>query len=350
MVAAKRLRPKIPLGMTGRFVARARSEGIEIAREPVSELPKKNRTTKVVAAAAAVVLTAGLLVIRNTHSSPWVRNHLSAAVDQTAVTPSQVVLPTAPTPNPSSQQQLATAQKEIASMGAMVKAQRRQLESLNNAKDSLSARLTDAEQQNARFKSEGAQREARITQLQSELEQSRADKNASDVAMAVQETELRELRKKAADQEQLLRQQEEFARSGDDVRQLVVARNLHIIDVHDRDGNGQSQRAFGRIFYTEGKSLIFYAYDLADPRKVDAKVSFYVWGGRLGADKPVRNLGIFHNDDAKDGRWVLTFDDPHVLTQIDSVFVTVESARKPVNAPEGRRILFAFLGDKPNHP
>ncbi|MGA7794075.1 MAG: hypothetical protein WCA19_13635 [Candidatus Acidiferrales bacterium] len=235
-------------------------------------------------------------------------------------------------------------------MGAMVKAQRRQLESFNNAKDSLSARLTDAEEQNARFKSEGSQREARITQLQSELEQSRADKNASDVAVAVQEAELRELRKKAADQEQLLRQQEEFARSGDDVRQLVVARNLHIIDVHDRDGNGQSQRAFGRIFYTEGKSLIFYAYDLADPRKVDAKVSFYVWGGRLGADKPVRNLGIFHNDDAKDGRWVLTFDDPHVLTQIDSVFVTVESARKPVNTPEGRRILFAFLGDKPNHP
>jgi len=118
---------------------------------------------------------------------------------------------------------------------------------------------------------------------------------ASDVATAVQETELRELRKKAADQKQLLRQQEEFARRGDDVRQLVVARNLHIIDVHDRDGNGQSQRAFGRIFYTEGKSLIFYAYDLADPRKVDAKVSFYVWGGRLSADKPVRNLGIFNS-------------------------------------------------------
>ena len=349
MVAAKRLRPKIPSGMTGRFVARARSEGIEIAREPVSELPKKNRT-KVVAAAAAVLLIASLLVIRITHSSPWVRNHLWAAVDQTAVTPSQVGLRTAPTSNSSSQPQLATTQAEIASMDAMVKAQRRQLESLNNAKDSLSARLTDAEQQNARFQSEGTQREARITQLQSELEQSRADKNARNVAMAVQEAELQELRKKAADQEQLLRQQEEFARSGDDVRQLVVARNLHIIDVHDRDGNGQSQRAFGRIFYTEGKSLIFYAYDLADPRKVDAKVSFYVWGGHLGADKPVRNLGIFHNDDAKDGRWVLTFDDPHVLTQIDSVFVTVESARKPVNVPEGRRILFAFLGDKPNHP
>jgi hypothetical protein len=134
------------------------------------------------------------------------------------------------------------------------------------------------------------------------------------------------------------------------VRDLVVARNLHIIDVHDRNGDGKSQRAFGRIFYTEGKSLIFYAYDLADPRKVDAQVSFCVWGGRLGAEKPISNLGVFHNDDAKDGRWVLTFDDPNVLAQINSVFVTVESSRKTIREPGGRRILFAFLGDKPNHP
>jgi hypothetical protein len=130
----------------------------------------------------------------------------------------------------------------------------------------------------------------------------------------------------------------------------VVARNLHIIDVHDRDGNGKSQRAFGRIFYTEGKSLIFYAYDLSDPRKLDAKVSFYVWGERLGAEKPIRNLGVFHNDDANDGRWVLTFDDPQVLAQINSVFVTVESSKKAIKEPGGRRVLFAFLGDKPNHP
>ena len=166
----------------------------------------------------------------------------------------------------------------------------------------------------------------------------------------MQETELRELRSKLADQEAVLNQQEELAARGSDVRDLVVARNLHIIDVHDRDGNGKSQRASGRIFYTEGKSLIFYAYDLADPRRVDAKVSFYVWGERLGAENPIRSLGIFHNDDRNDGRWVLTFDDPRVLAQINSVFVTVESSKKAIKEPGGKRILFAFLGDKPNHP
>src|SRR3984957_12418202 len=94
----------------------------------------------------------------------------------------------------------------------------------------------------------------------------------------------------------------------------------------------------------------FYAYDLSDPRKLDAKVSFYVWGERLGAEKPIRSLGIFHNDDANDGRWVLTFDDPQVLAQINSVFVTVKSSKKTIKEPGGKRVLFAFLGEKPNHP
>jgi len=75
-----------------------------------------------------------------------------------------------------------------------------------------------------------------------------------------------------------------------------------------------------------------------------------VWGERLGSEKPIKSLGVFHTDDASDGRWVLTFDDPNVLAQINSVFVTAESAKKSIREPGGKRILFAFLGDKPNHP
>jgi len=33
---------------------------------------------------------------------------------------------------------------------------------------------------------------------------------------------------------------------------LVAARNLHIVDVYDADPSGKRQRAFGRVFYTEG--------------------------------------------------------------------------------------------------
>jgi hypothetical protein len=88
---------------------------------------------------------------------------------------------------------------------------------------------------------------------------------------------------------------------------------------------------------------------LADPRKRNTNVSC-VWGERLGAEKPIRNLGVFRSDDANDGRWVLACDDPQALKQIDSVFVTAESSKKSTMKPGGRRILVAFLVDQPSHP
>jgi hypothetical protein len=47
---------------------------------------------------------------------------------------------------------------------------------------------------------------------------------------------------------------------------------------------------------------------------------------------------------------VLTFDDPRVLAQINSVFVTVEEEKNGITRPKGKKILFAFLGNKANHP
>ena len=350
VLAAERQRRQIPSGMTSRFVARARSEGIEISRETGGRMPKRNRFA--VFAAIGVVAALALIVSFLAFNRPKPSlsagnrspaNQASAAVSGTISQPAQVS-------DPHLREQLASARAELSSLDAKIKAQAGELASVNKDKDALNSHLAEAEQESAVFRSEKAKQEARIAQLEAELEKSGSEKNASDVALALKDIELQELRKQVADQTEALGQQQEVAPKAGDVRELVVARNLHIIDVHDRDGDGKTQRAFGRIFYTEGKSLIFYAYDLADPRKVDAKVSFHVWGERLGAEKPIRSLGIFHNDDVSDGRWVLTFDDPHVLAQINSVFVTVESSRKAIREPGGRRILFAFLGDKPNHP
>jgi hypothetical protein len=313
-------------------------------------MPQRNRLAvfAAIGAVAAAALIASFLTFGRPRPSLSAGDHGSAnpasvAASGTNSQPSQI-------PDIHLREQLASARAELNALDAKIKAQTGELASASKAKDTLNSRVADMERENAGLLSDKPQLEGRIAQLQEEIEKSRSEKNAGDVAMALQETEIRELRKKVADQTEALGQQQEFAAKAGDVRELVVARNLHIIDVHDRDGDGKSQRAFGRIFYTEGKSLIFYAYDLADPRKLDAKVSFYVWGERLGTEKPIRSLGIFHNDDVSDGRWVLTFDDPHVLAQINSVFVTVESSRKTIKEPGGRRILFAFLGDKPNHP
>jgi hypothetical protein len=128
----------------------------------------------------------------------------------------------------------------------------------------------------------------------------------------------------------------------------MTARNLHVVDVHDTDSDGKSLPAFGRVFYTEGKCLTFYAYDLPD-RKSKHKVSFYVWG-RKGETKEVSNLGIFRSDDPADGRWVLTVDDPQIVTRINTVFVTREPGDKMATRPTGKRFLEAFLGSSPKHP
>jgi hypothetical protein len=54
-------------------------------------------------------------------------------------------------------------------------------------------------------------------------------------------------------------------------------------------------------------------------------------------------------DDQKQNRWVLKFDDPRTLAEIDSVFVTVEPAGGSAK-PTGNKLLYAYLLANPNHP
>ena len=153
---------------------------------------------------------------------------------------------------------------------------------------------------------------------------------------------MEELRTELAEAQQL-------STAANQAKDMIVARNLHIVDVHD-NADGSKPRPFGRIFYTEGKKLVFYAYDLGDPRKLSAKVSFYVWGEKMGTPQQARNLGILRADDERDGRWVVTFDDSRVLANINTVFVTAESNKKTAIKPNGNRILVAFIDGEANHP
>ena len=60
----------------------------------------------------------------------------------------------------------------------------------------------------------------------------------------------------------------------------------NIVDIHDADAKGEDTKAFGRVFYTEGKSLIFYAFDLNRPRVSNSKVSFACRGAHSNAGSP----------------------------------------------------------------
>ena len=126
------------------------------------------------------------------------------------------------------------------------------------------------------------------------------------------------------------------------------ARDLYIAEVYDVAGTGVTKKPYGRVFYTRGKSLIFYAYDL-DQAAVKRVNTFQAWGRRGPDREQAVNLGIFYEDNASRKRWILKFDDPKTLAQIDAVFVTVEpngGSHKPSSKP----LLFAYLKINPNHP
>jgi len=61
------------------------------------------------------------------------------------------------------------------------------------------------------------------------------------------------------------------------------------------------------------------------------------------------SLGILHSDDSIQARWVLTFDDPKILNRINAVYITAERDTVAKKNPQGRKLLYAFLGS-PNHP
>src|SRR5216683_6045011 len=90
--------------------------------------------------------------------------------------------------------------------------------------------------------------------------------------------------------------QQKLLATDNDIREILGARSLHIIDVFDVSSRGEFERPFGRIFYTEGKSLIFYAFDLDQQKGLKRGAVFQAWGQRGVAKEDSRSLGMFYMD------------------------------------------------------
>jgi hypothetical protein len=345
---------RAPAGMKQRFLARAYSEGVLLNREQGAArgwfMAGIRSRWGAIAVSAVLIAVASFLATRYVENSRHSRT--SSAVRAAVKSGNENA-----DPQDVWKQRLEAANGERTSLKLQVVGLERKLATELAEKNEVSARLTSVESVITSLQKGQQERDSDISQLRGQIAQLkeeagklRSERDAERVASDVQGNELRDLRGKVAMQAAELNERHQMTATAEQARDLIVARNLHIVDVHDTDEEGKGQRAFGRIFYTEGKSLVFYAYDLGDQRQVDAKISFYVWGEKLGATQPVRSLGIFHSDDPSDGRWLLTFDDPRILARINSVFVTVESGKKTISQPSGRKILYAFLGNKANHP
>jgi hypothetical protein len=191
--------------------------------------------------------------------------------------------------------------------------------------------------------------QANLDTLQTKLDQSSSQTARESAQSVEQQTRINELSASLRDREQKITQDEQLLDHDRDIRNLMGARDLYIAEIYDVAKTGDTQKPFGRIFYTKGKSLVFYAYGLDRQPGLKRASTFQAWG-RTGSDtKHARNLGIFYQDEINKQRWILKSDDARTLSQIDAVFLTVEPNGESAK-PSGKPLLFTYLRMTPNHP
>ena len=198
--------------------------------------------------------------------------------------------------------------------------------------------------------------ETRLKELQAKGAALSEQRDAAASHAAVLEAKVDDLTQRVRERDQVLEQQQaqlakqqELLDHDRDIRELMGARDLYIADVHDVAETAKTDKTYGRIFYTKGKSLIFYAYDLDQEAGLKSGSTFQAWG-RRGADKQeALSLGVFYEDNPNKKRWILKFDDPKAMATIDAVFVTVEP-NGGSHHPSGKELIFAYLRVNPNHP
>ncbi len=237
------------------------------------------------------------------------------------------------------QQQLAAARDRAARLEA-------ERDQNANAIRSLEAHVAQLSSDRAALGQRAGATDSELANVRGQLEKVRAAASDKEAQLTAQQYRVAELSDQLNVQKAALEREQQLLAAGRDVRDLMGARNLHIIDVHDRDARGEA-RPFGRIFLTEGKRLIFYAYDL-DTIKVK-NASFQAWGQRDGGTGAIVSLGILYVDDQKQSRWALKVEDPNLLKAIDSVFVTVEPPGGTTK-PSGKKLMYAYLRNPINHP
>jgi hypothetical protein len=257
---------------------------------------------------------------------------------------------------------LTEEDKIIADLRRQMSEQQKEVNALNVAASSghstLNARQPDkkSDEAVARHEEELAAAQTKLQQLQKTIDTLTGQREElTSRASTLQDKvgELTELvldreRERDEKQEEVAKQQE-LLEHDRDIRELMGARDLYVAEVHDVSTTGQTNKTYGRVFFTKGKRLVFYAYDLdAQPGLKNAS-TFQAWG-RRGPDKQqVLSLGIFFEDNIGKKRWVLKTNDPKTLDDIDAVFVTVEP-NGGSRHPSGKQLLFAYLRVNPNHP
>ncbi len=248
--------------------------------------------------------------------------------------------------------QVASDQQEIARLRTALHTVEAHADALSTANALRSAQFQQVSEQRDKLTDQLREAEQSYELVQTELTNLRAERDRAVLRMTSLESKVDELTAYTHDQEQRLKDNEQYLASDRDIRELMGARKLYIADVFDVDSGSRARKPFGRVFYTQSKSLIFYAFDLDRQPGVKTASSFQVWGKRdaeSGAPERATNLGILYLDSETNRRWVLRSDNPKQLAELDAVFVTVEP-NGGSQKPTGKPFLYALLRREANHP
>jgi hypothetical protein len=239
--------------------------------------------------------------------------------------------------------ELSKANEQLIASEADLKSTSEDRRRLASNRNTLEVRLEQIQR-------ELANSQALAANAQQEAVSQRQHANDAEATLIADQIKLHDLEDGLKEKAAALDQERQLLSLGHDVTDLMAARNLHIVDVVDTDGRGKARPAFGRIFFTEGKSLIFYAYDLNEAKMQKANYQYQVWAKKEGPNRQAQRLGIFYSDDKAQRRWVFKCDDAKILREIDSVFVTFGRPDGNPSHPEGSSLMYAYLRGQPNHP
>lgn len=354
-------------GFRERFLARGRAEGRrfseEAERAPSSSLWALRRVLSARQAIAAgvmasiVVCAVGYRALRHSRdnapkvSAEKIENPVAGSpstgsrADSVPARDSEIELT-----SKALEKTVSELKTQNALLAGRLEASEKELATSQAEKQDFQQTLARVNDMNSQLAAQMEQNSHLLAETKGELDKARGDQAAMETEVSAERGEVSRLSEQVRLQTASLDQDRDLLVAGRDITNLMGARNLHIIDVHDANGSGKDQRSFGRVFYTEGKSLIFYAFDLDEKKVANAKYTFEAWGERLGQPASVKSLGVLYVDDKDQKRWVLKVDDPRQLAAIDSVFVTLEPHDGAGEQPRGHKILYAFLSGQANHP
>jgi hypothetical protein len=333
----------------------ARSTGIavpEIIPKP-SGISIRGRNARAFVVATVLIISAASIgyVVGSRARNPVT----SAQVQSTS--PVQAVAPSthAGTANDEDVERLMSQISRLESDLSQAKSSIKELEQVKGEQAGAISRLTV---ESSRIKSERDEisdrlenAQSRVAQISQDVDRFRAERDDAVHGNSEMNKTLEAFRTRLQTLDGTISEQQRLLAADRDIRELMGARDLLLADVFDIDPNGKNRKPFGRIFYTKHKSLLFYAFDLDKQPGLQNAGAFQVWGARAADNGKgsAFNMGIFYMDDQAMRRWVLKFDDPKILAQIDSIFVTVEP-HGGSSRPSGKQLLFASLRGEPNHP